>query len=183
MQNQRVPSMTTFIALLRAVNVGGTGKLPMADLRALCAEMGFGRIETYIASGNVVFDSSLSAQSVHARFEKRLLAHAGKPMEVFVRTAAEMATVLAKNPFAELDPALTYAFFLHVKPDDAVLDRIRGREREEITLGTREIYIHYPEGMGRSKLRIPAAASGTARNMKTVAKLVELGARADRATR
>jgi uncharacterized protein (DUF1697 family) len=63
--------MTTYIALLRAVNVGGTGKLPMADLKALCAELGYRRIETFIASGNVVFDCDLAAEKVQAQLEKR----------------------------------------------------------------------------------------------------------------
>jgi uncharacterized protein (DUF1697 family) len=59
--------MSTYIALLRAVNVGGTGKLPMADLKALCAELGYRRIETFIASGNVVFDCDLAAEKVQAQ--------------------------------------------------------------------------------------------------------------------
>ena len=79
--------MTTYIALLRAVNVGGTGKLPMADLKALCAELGYRRIETFIASGNVVFDCDLPAEKVEAQLERRLLIYAGKAVGVFVRTA------------------------------------------------------------------------------------------------
>jgi uncharacterized protein (DUF1697 family) len=70
--------MTTYVALLRAVNVGGTGKFPMANLKALFAELGYRRIETYIASGNVVFDCDLAAEKVQAQLEKRLLIYAGK---------------------------------------------------------------------------------------------------------
>jgi uncharacterized protein (DUF1697 family) len=91
--------MTTYIALLRAVNVGGTGRLPMADLKALCAELGFSRIETYIASGNVVLDSDRPAARVQAQLEKRLLAYAGKTVGVILRTASEMRTVLKRSPF------------------------------------------------------------------------------------
>ena len=79
--------MTTYIALLRAVNVGGTGKLPMADWKALCTELGFRRVETYIASGKVIFDHDMPAARVQAQLEKRLLAYAGKTVGVFVRTA------------------------------------------------------------------------------------------------
>src|ERR1700688_4660786 len=100
--------MTTYIALLRAVNVGGTGKLPMADLKALCAELRFSRIETYIASGNLVFDSDRSPAKVQAELEKRLLAYAAKAIGVFVRTAAEMRTILKRNPFSGKDPKHTY---------------------------------------------------------------------------
>jgi len=169
--------MTTYIALLRAVNVGGTGKLPMGDLKGLCAELGFSRVETYIASGNVVFDCGLTAQSVQTKLEKRLLDYAGKPVGVFVRAVADMEKILANNPFAGRDPRLTYAFFLQAQPDSKALQDVRGHAGEEIQLGGREIYVHYPKGMGQSKLRIPAAAAGTARNMNTVAKLVAMGAR------
>jgi uncharacterized protein (DUF1697 family) len=169
--------MATYVALLRAVNVGGTGKLTMADLKALCAELGFSRIETYIASGNVVFDCDLSPQSVQTKLAARLLADAGKPVGVLLRTAGEMAAILRTQPFPDRDPKQTYAFFLDAKPAAEVLVDVRGRDREEIHLCTREIYVYYPKGMGQSKLRIPAAAAGTARNLNTVAKLAELSAR------
>jgi uncharacterized protein (DUF1697 family) len=83
--------MTAYIALLRAVNVGGTGKLPMEDLRALCAQAGFAKVRTFIASGNVIFSCRKSEAQVKAVLEARLEDYAGKKMGVFVRTAAEMA--------------------------------------------------------------------------------------------
>ena len=170
--------MTTYIALLRAVNVGGTGKLPMPQLKALCAELRFRRIETYIASGNVVFDCGSTSEKVRAQLEKKLLAYAGKPVGVFVRTADEMRTILNRNPFHHKPGNLTYAFFLNEKPAADALDDIRGRDGEEIQLGLREIYVYYPLGAGQSKLQIPAGKLGTARNMNTVAKLVEMSSRA-----
>jgi uncharacterized protein (DUF1697 family) len=169
--------MTTYIALLRAVNVGGTGKLPMADLKALCTELGFKRIETYIASGNVIFDHDLPAARVQAQLEKRLRAHAGKTVGVFVRTASEMRTILKRNPFADKEARLTYSFFLNEKPRSDALEDVRGRDGEELRLGQREIYVYYPTGMGKSKLQIPAAKLGTSRNLNTVAKLVEMSSR------
>src|SRR5258708_33436222 len=90
--------MTSFVALLRAVNVGGTGKLPMSDLKAICEELGFGTVRTYIASGNVVFTSRKSEAAVKAALEKQHTANAGKPVGELVRSAAEMAHVLADNP-------------------------------------------------------------------------------------
>jgi uncharacterized protein (DUF1697 family) len=172
--------MTTYVALLRAVNVGGTGKLSMADLKAMCMDIGFDGVETYIASGNVVFDSSEPSGKVEARLEKRLLAHAGKAIGVIVRTAEEMKIVHEANPFADQPPNLTHAFFLPERPAADALHDLRGRAGEEIRLGTREIYVYYPSGMGQSKLRIPAARYGTARNLNTVAKLVAMSSR-DRA--
>ena len=169
--------MTRYIALLRAVNVGGTGKLPMADLRAMCGDAGFVRVETYIASGNVVFESSAGPSAVKAGLEARLLAYAGKPIGVVVRTAPEMAAILKANPFPAAEPKYTYAIFLDHRPPADTLDQVTGQNGEEIRLGGREIFVHYGSGMGRSKLKIPAAKSGTGRNMNTVAKLAELASK------
>lgn len=169
--------MIRYIALLRAVNVGGTGKLPMADLRKLCEVSGFTRVETYITSGNVVFESKAAASKVKADLETRLLDYAGKPVGVVVRTAAEMLAVLKANPFPDAEPHLTYTIFLDCNPPPDALDHIAGRSEEQLRLGGREIYVLYPSGMGRSKLKIPAARTGTARNMNTVARLAEMASK------
>ena len=166
--------MTKYIALLRAVNVGGTGKLPMADLKSICEDAGFTRVETYIASGNVVFESKAAPSKVKAELEARLLEYAGKPIGVMVRTAAEMRTVLKANPFRDGEGKYTYAIFLDHRPPHEALDHVTGQSDEKMSLGDREIFVHYPSGMGRSKLQIPAAKTGTARNMNTVAKLAEM---------
>src|SRR5690242_4635467 len=96
--------MTAYIALLRAVNVGGTGKLPMADLKRIGEEAGFARVRTHIASGNLLFDSDVDEAAVKAALEARLEAYAGKPVGVLVRTAEEMAAVGAANPFPDAAP-------------------------------------------------------------------------------
>ena len=166
--------MTRYVALLRAVNVGGTGKLPMADVISMCLDAGFTRVETYIASGNVIFESKRAASKVKAELEARLLAYAKKPVGVVLRTATEMAAVLKANPFPKAETKFTYAIFLDHRPPRDALDHVTGQSDEEMRLGGREIYVHYPGGMGRSKLRIPAAKTGTARNMNTVAKLAEI---------
>ena len=93
--------MTAFVALLRAVNVGGTGKLPMSELKAMCEALGFEGVRTYIASGNVVFTSRKSEAAVKKALEARLEAYAGKPVGVMVRTAAEMQAVLAGQSVSE----------------------------------------------------------------------------------
>jgi uncharacterized protein (DUF1697 family) len=164
--------------LLRAVNVGGAGKLPMTELKDMCVEAGFARVETYIASGNVVFDSNLSAARVQAELEARLRAYAGKPIGLVVRTAAEMAAVLEANPFPKADPKYTCVVFLDARPPHDALEHAVGMNGETMVLGKREIFIHYPNGMGRSRLRIQAAKAGTARNMNTVARLAEIASRA-----
>jgi len=168
--------MHHYVALLRAVNVGGAGKLPMVGLRAMCSDAGFDAVRTYIASGNVVFASSDSAASVKAELEARLLAYADKPVGVIVRTAAEMTSVLEANPFAERAPNRTVAIFLDQAPRADALEHAVGVKDEQMRLGTREIYVHYSAGMAKSKLRIPAVKNGTARHMNTVAKLARMAA-------
>ena len=168
--------MTAWVALLRAVNVGGTGKLPMSELKAMCEQLGFKGVRTYIASGNVVFSSPKSEAAIKSALEKRLAAYAGKPLGVLVRSAEEMAAVSAGNPCSKLAPNRTMALFLDHAPPADVLATVRGRKDEEIRLGTREIYIHYGDGMAQSKLVIPASKTGTARNMNTVAVLAKMAA-------
>src|ERR1700744_946041 len=116
--------MTRYVALLRAVNVGGTGKLPMAKLKSLCADAGFTDIETYIASGNVVFTSKAGEAAAKAKLGKALHAYAGKPIGVVIRTAAEMAGVLKQNPYSKDKPNYCYAIFLDDKPPRDALDKV-----------------------------------------------------------
>ena len=166
--------MITYVCLLRAINVGGTGNLPMSELRAMCEKIGGSNVRTYIASGNVVLQSSKTAAEVKKALEAEIERRAKKPMGVAVRTAEEMAKVLEGNPFPDAAPNKTVAIFLDEAPPKSALDGIKGTDREEVRLGKREFYVHYPDGQGRSKLKIPGAAAGTARNMNTIAKLVEM---------
>lgn len=166
--------MKTYIALLRAVNVGGTGKLPMAELRTMCEAAGFKRVRTYIASGNVLLESAASEKQVKAALETQLERYAGKPVGVLVRTGDELAAVLAANPFPQAAPNRTVAIFLDKTPPADALETVSGRKNEEMALGKREIYVHYGDGMADSKLKIVAAKTGTARNINTIAKLVEM---------
>jgi uncharacterized protein (DUF1697 family) len=166
--------MAVFIALLRAVNVGGTRKLPMAVLKELCERAGCTHVRTYIASGNVVFRSTKSKARIKSALEAHLLEYAGKPVRVLVRTHAETIAVLAANPFTKTAPNRTMAIFLDEAPAADTIESATGRRDEDIALGVREIYVHYGDGMASSKLKIKAAEAGTARNMNTIAKLVAL---------
>jgi uncharacterized protein (DUF1697 family) len=168
--------VTTFVALLRAVNVGGTNKLPMSELAAMCEAEGFAGVRTYIASGNAVFASDRDAADVKAALEARLAAYAGRPVGVCVRTGPEMAAVLAANPFPDAEPNRTLVTFLDAPPPADALDHAKHRTRERLALGAREIYVDYRDRdtMAASRLAIPAAARGTARNLNTVAKLAQM---------
>ncbi|MEO5926989.1 MAG: DUF1697 domain-containing protein [Bryobacteraceae bacterium] len=161
--------MPAYVALLRAVNVGGTGKLPMSQLKAACAAEGYTNVQTYIASGNVVFASKHAEAKVKTALETSL------GVRVFVRTAAGMAAILQANPFLKAAPNRVIVFFLDGAPGS--LEGITGQKNEELRPGKREIFVHYPDGQGQSKLKIPAGADGTGRNMNTVAKLAEMAAK------
>ena len=167
--------MTVFVALLRAVNVGGTSKLSMSDLKRIAEELGFGSPRTFIASGNLLFTSDKSEAQVTKALEKALAEHMGKPVPVMVRTATEMAAVAKANPFGDAPGRRVLVTFLSEPPPKDALEQARGLDGERLALGKREIYVDYCGTlMGRSKLRIPAAEKGTARNMNTVRKLAEM---------
>lgn len=166
--------MESYIALLRAVNVGGTGKMPMADLKVICQELGFDRVQTYLASGNVVFRSGLSEGEIKTVLNARLQAYAGKPVNTLIRTAIEISDVLRRNPFAGEAGNRTVALFVDEPLARNVLENVIGRKDERMILGVREIFIFYGEGMADSRLRIPGAEGGTARNMNTVAALAKM---------
>ena len=163
------------MALLRAVNVGGTGVLPMQGLQAICAAIGLRAARTYIQSGNVVFESDGPERKIVAELERALRQELGRPVGVLVRTGAERRAVLEANPFGEAEPAKVGVTFLPEPAPDDLLANVNIPGREQLRLGRREIYVHYPDGMGRSKLKLPEpAAGGTARNLNTVAKLVAM---------
>lgn len=171
--------MTAYVALLRAINVGGTGKLPMTKLAKICTDLGFEKVRTYIQSGNVVFESRKSATAVVKVLRAALSKALGKDADVAIRSAREMAAVLEGNPFPKAPPAKVGVAFLGKKMTKAMLKQIDIPGKEEVEAGAREVYIRYPDGMGRSKLKLPKAwGPATVRNMNTVGKLAAMAAEA-----
>jgi uncharacterized protein (DUF1697 family) len=165
--------MTAFVALLRAVNVGGR-KLIMTELKGIADVLKLDDARTFIASGNLLFRSKRSEASVKALLEKAIGDHMDAEVAVMVRSAAEMTAVVKANPFPDGPQAKVAAIFLNDAPPRDALENAKNVANERMALGKREIYVAYPEGMGQSKLRIPDAKTGTARNMNTVTKLAEL---------
>lgn len=166
--------MAVFIALLRAVNVGGTGKLAMSDLRVLCEAAGFAAVTTYIQSGNVVFTAKLSAAKTQAKLETALAKQLGKPVGVLLRTPDELEATLAKNPFAKAPPNRVLVFFYDAPPKASAFRALTIPGPEEVRVSGREVFVHYPLGQGRSKLKLPGAEVATGRNLNTVRALAEL---------
>ncbi|GGQ16406.1 hypothetical protein GCM10010279_25160 [Streptomyces mutabilis] len=177
---------TRYAALLRGINVGGAKRLPMADLRALLEELGYGSVRTHLQSGQAVFASghgdeeTLAAELAQA-IEKRF----GFPVHVIVRDHAYLRTVAEACPFpsAELEPKQLHVTYFSAPVDEqrfASIDRPAFLP-EEFRLGDRALYLYAPDGLGRSKLaealarpRVNKGLIATTRNWNTVTKLVEL---------
>ena len=177
---------TTYAALLRGINVGGSRKVPMADLRTLMADLGHGGVRSYLQSGQAVFasghgDAESLADELTQAIEKRF----GFSVDVIVRDHAYLRAIVEACPFpaAELEGKQ-----LHVTYFSAPVDADRFAEidqaaylPEEFRLGDRALYLYVPDGLGRSKLaehlskpRLNKGVIATSRNWNTVVKLVEM---------
>ena len=168
--------MTAYVALVRGVNLVGKSSLKMTDLKAIADDLKLEKARTYIASGNLLFVSDKPEEKLRKMLEKDLQAHMGKEVRVMLRTAAELEKVVNANPFTDQAANEVQAFFMNEPPPKDLLETIRNKaDDERVAVGEREVFVAYGErGIGKSRLRIPAAEAGTARNMNTVAKLAEL---------
>lgn len=167
--------MARYIALIRGINVVGANQLPMKELVALCGECGFANARTWIQSGNVIFESRLQEAAVQRKLESALAAKMSRKIAVMVRSPAEMRAVLDANPFPDKEPSKVLVAFLNGPMPANPLAGMVAPGGEQVHVGRREIYVYYPEGMGRSRFRLPLrGASVTMRNVNTVARLVEL---------
>ncbi len=166
--------MTAYVALLRAINVGGSSKLNMDELRQLCERCGFTNVSTFGQSGNVVFQSKRSEASVQKLLDQTLAEKMGKPVGVLIRTAEELSAVLERNPCPDEEAGEVIVLFLDAPARRGALDDIETPDGERLTASGREIFIHYPEGQGKSKLKLPFHKTGTGRDLATVRKLCEM---------
>ncbi|HTA79109.1 MAG TPA: DUF1697 domain-containing protein [Terracidiphilus sp.] len=183
--------MPTYVILLRAVNVGSTGKLPMADFRKLLADAKCVNVETYIQSGNAVVEAKCTAASLAKTVAAALAKYMGSPVPVIVRTHGELERIIAENPFsaeAAVDGARVHAVFLSAAPPPAKskdLDQIVTKypaRRDRYHLAGDTLYLHLPDGAGESKFTAQSVdrilgVTGTARNWNTVLKLHAMSAR------
>lgn len=184
--------MPTYVILLRAVNVGGTGKLPMAEFRKLLADVKCTNVETYIQSGNAVVDSKCSAAALGKAVATALAKSMGAPVPVLVRTRTELERVIRENPFAAeaaADGARVHAVFLsqvHPAAKAKELQQIVAKypaRNDRFHLAGETLYLHLPEGAAETKFTAQTVdrilgGSGTARNWNTVMKLWEMAGRA-----
>lgn len=166
--------MTAYVALLRAVNVAGTGKLLMADLRAMGEACGFAEVRTFIASGNLLFVSDHNESEVQAMLEERLAAYAGKRVPVLVRTAAQMNAVVASNPFPDAHPSRHLVYFHNAPPPADLIAQCRDLAGERLALLGRELHVDYGDGIRHTKLKIPGKNEHTARSINSVVRMTAL---------
>ncbi|MBP2560460.1 uncharacterized protein (DUF1697 family) [Neorhizobium galegae] len=165
--------MTVYIALLRAVNVAGTA-LQMTELKSICETLGFTDVKTYIQSGNVLFRTDEAEAKVADRLDDALGQKFGKKPGVMVRSTEELEAIAENAPFPEAKPNFLLVHFLPEKASNDALDKMVAPDGEEAVVAGREIYVHYPIGSGKSKLKLPALKPGTSRNLNTVRKLAEM---------
>jgi len=170
-----------YIALLRGINVGGNNKIPMAELRSLCAQNGLENTESYIQSGNLVFDSALTSPEVENLLENTINQHFGLSIPVIVRTATQFRSIVAGNPFpvaSDKEPNLVMLGLSKATPLVATPKELLNYAKlnERVKLVDEHLWIHFPEGSGRSKIT-PAVLDRvmgsvvTCRNWRTVQKL------------
>jgi uncharacterized protein (DUF1697 family) len=168
--------MAVKIALLRGVNVSGAGKLPMAEFREMLSELGLGSVQTYIQSGNAVFESDLADPELEAMIREAVSARFGFAPECFVLTADEIAASLTDHPFAGAEPRLVHVVFLRETPapDESAL-RALAQPGDSWHIGPCRFTLHTPGGYGTSKLaeKLPRLLPKpmTARNLRTLEAL------------
>ena len=172
--------MERYVALLRGINVGGHRKVPMAGLRAVAAELGFEEIETYVASGNLVFGSDAAPDRLESMLEGAIAKRFGFPVDVIVRSARQWREYRDANPLpakSEAEPNLVMICVGKAQATDADVERLRTQasEKEQVERTGDAIWLYFGNGAGRSKLGT-GASNGvwTTRNWRTLVKLAEM---------
>lgn len=172
--------MVKHVALLRGINVGGHRRVPMQDLRALAADLGYRDARTYVASGNIVFASDEPAHRVEATFEQAIAAHFGFAVDVVARSAAQWADYRAGCPFGEEGERTPNLVMLCIGKQAATDEhvaalRARAGEQERVVRRGDALWLYFGDGAGRSKMGLgPAAGVWTTRNLRTVDTIADM---------
>lgn len=178
--------MTVMVALLRGVNVGGSTRVPMADLRRVVTDAGYGGVRTYVNSGNVVLTTDgADTETVAATLRAACAEAFPVRPDVVVRTRDELAGVLAANPFLDRDPDPTHHHVVFLPgTGPAVLPQVDVVAPEDLAAAARELFLFLPNGLGRSALAARLARlggpGGTMRNWRTVTTLAAMADEAER---
>lgn len=177
--------MNKYITLLRGINMTGHNAIKMAGLVDLFRQIGYADAETYIQSGNIVFTCyNRNLDDVSSGIKKAILSRFNLHIAVMTRTSEEMEKIISANPFLEepgFDPSKMAVLFLDHKPSDEQVRKVEGIDYppDKFQINGSEIYIYCPNGFGKTKLytnffEAKMNVTGTARNWKTVNKLLEM---------
>jgi uncharacterized protein (DUF1697 family) len=172
--------VSTYVAFLRGINLGPTKKISMAQLRGLAEELGYAEVRTYINSGNLIFTSGKRPPTLEKEISAAIKSTIGHSVDVAVRTPAQLKKILAENPFPDGNPSqVTVAFLTQAAPPNAK-EKVAAmaKDYEPFSFAGHEVYVHYSQGIGTSKLAERFSAiigvSSTVRNIRTVQKVLEL---------
>jgi len=146
----------------------------MGSLKSICQSIGFQNPRTYIASGNLAFESNEPQTSAQQKLENALTFGDNKPISVVMRSPDDISTMISANPFSDKPGNRVIVLMLDRDTSETDISSAKNRTNEELHLGNRAIFIYYPDGQGKSKLRLPAMTEGTARNMNTIEKVKAL---------
>ena len=170
-----------YIAILRGINVSGQKIVNMAELRQLLSNVGLQNLETYIQSGNLVFKADQKADELAATIRERILNHFGFEVPTLVLPANEMDIVIQENPFQDKDLSKVHVTFLSSQPNDQLIESLRPspNPNESYLVKGKVIYVHCPDGYGRTKINNmffekKLKTTATTRNWKTCLKLWEM---------
>jgi uncharacterized protein (DUF1697 family) len=172
--------VATYVAFLRGVNLGPNNKISMPELRAMAEDLGFSDVATYINSGNLIISSPKKAATVEQEISQGIKNTFGRPIDVTVRTPAQLKKIVADNPYPDGNPSQVTVAFLMKAPAKDAKDRVAAvaADYEPFTFAGQQVYVNYSQGIGKSKLAEKFSAiigvSATVRNIRTVEKVVEL---------
>jgi uncharacterized protein (DUF1697 family) len=172
--------MATHVVFLRGVNLGPNNKISMPALRGMAEDLGYIDVATYINSGNLIVHSPKKAATVEHEISKAIMDTFGRPIDVTVRTPAQLKKILAENPYPDGNPSQVTVAFLTKAPAKDAKDKVAAaaKDYEPFTFGGQEVYVNYSQGIGRSKLAEKFSdiigVSSTIRNIRTVEKVLAL---------
>jgi uncharacterized protein (DUF1697 family) len=172
--------VATYVAFLRGVNLGPNNKISMPALRGMAEDLGYTDVATYINSGNLIVTTPKKAGTVEHEISKAIKDTFGRPIDVTVRTPAQLKEVLAENPYPDGNPSQVTVAFLTKAPAKDAEDRVAAvaKNYEPFAFAGQQVYVNYSQGIGKSKLAEKFSdiigVSSTVRNIRTVERVLAL---------
>ena len=170
----------TYVAFLRGVNLGPNNKISMPALRSMAEDLGYTDVATYINSGNLIINSPKKAASVEREIADAIKDTFGRPIDVAVRTPAQLKKLLAENPYPDGNPSQVTVAFLTKAPAADAEQKVAAvaKDYEPFTFSGQQVYVNYSKGIGKSKLAEKFSSiigvSSTVRNIRTLEKVLAL---------